>query len=79
MRGTLCAQLHASAEGNPKAASPHPPAPSPTAQSLGRGEASGVPGAYTTDHSLIPSSQLPSPRKWERGGEAGVRGTTRLA
>ena len=54
-------------EGNHYPTSPHPPTPSPTAQSLGRGGASGVPVAYTTNHSLIPSSQLPSPRKWERG------------
>ena len=73
--GARLRRWRARGEGNAQLASPHPPAPSPTAQSLGRGGASGVPLAYTANHSLTHSSQLPSPRKWERGGGAGVRGT----
>ena len=56
---------------------PSPPAPSPTAQAWGERRPFAPRGFTLHSHDLTRSSLLPSPRKWERGGEAGVRAVRR--
>ena len=51
-------QLHLTHSSQLPSHFPSPPGPLSHGASLGRGGASGVPVAYTANHSLIPSSQL---------------------
>ena len=62
VRGTPCAHLHARAKDSRFSHFPSPPGPLSHGASLGRGGASGVPVAYTTNHTshAPPSSPLPA-------------------